>query len=179
MPALHRCLLLMALSMTIAGVESASYEELAADFGSTPAEVLSLGGTFDKSCTFAFNATPGNCDSLIEAYEEQQGGGECGCYNFCNGQNVGCFPVGETPERFQCDIQQVVAGCQKGVENALYMRKVGKNIGMIELHSGQHGPSRRIVPELGALLVKSRVVFVACPHHKGALAQSIIGVEIL
>lgn len=110
-------LLFIALSINILGIESASFQELAADFGSTPAEVLSLGGLFDQDCTFAFNATSENCDSLIELYETQQPyGGECGCYNFCNGQNVGCFAVGETPERFQCDIHQVVAGCQKGVE---------------------------------------------------------------
>lgn len=115
----HRIFLLLFL-LALVEAESAapSYEELAADFSSTPEEVISLGGAFDQNCTFRFNATPSNCNSLIAAYEadygiESQEDG-CGCYSFCNGQRVSCYEIGETPERFQCDLPRLVAGCQKG-----------------------------------------------------------------
>lgn len=97
---------------------SNQYEELAAMFGTTTEEVLTLGGIPDTDCTFAFNATKENCDALIAAYEEENpGAGDCGCYNFCNGKNQGCYDVGTFPPFFTCDLNQVVAGCQKGAES--------------------------------------------------------------
>ena len=91
------------------------YDELAANFGASVTKILSLGGTPDDACMFAFNATQENCEALIENYETNNPGApECDCYNFCQGEIAGCFAEGETPPLFQCDIYDVVAGCQKG-----------------------------------------------------------------
>jgi len=88
------------------------YDELAANFGSTPMEILALGGLMDDGCTFTFNATQDNCDALMGNLTSMSDKEECGCLNFCNDELVGCFAVGGTPPLFECPIRNVVAGCR-------------------------------------------------------------------
>lgn len=112
--------LLLLVLLLVTPCWAQNFDEIAAGFDTTVEEILALGGVPDQNCTFAFNATPDNCDSLIGAYEGNGTAEPCDCYNFCNGQLAGCFDVGsEAPPEFTCDsIFNVVAGCQKGADKS-------------------------------------------------------------
>ena len=59
------------------------------------------------------------------------------------------------------------------------MRQVPKNIGVIELDTGQYRQMRSVVKKFGPLVEKGRVVFVPLDDDVLACAQAIIAVEIL
>ena len=63
----------------------------------------------DTTCGIALNATRQVCDSLIAT---QATNNSCDCFHFCGGQQAGCYGFGDTPDLFECEIQDVVLGCQ-------------------------------------------------------------------
>ncbi|CAB9497095.1 Putative white-brown complex homolog protein 30 [Seminavis robusta] len=124
------CLLSLAAVVGVQGQSYEFYQQLASNLETTPEKFVELGGVLDDNCTFSFNASADNCDALIAAYKglldsatsnngttfvDGDSSSSCGCYSFCRGQNVACYDKGDFPPEFQCNVYDVVAGCQVGV----------------------------------------------------------------
>lgn len=59
-------------------------------------------------CGISVNATPQVCTQRIA----ESGRTDCDCYNFCEGDLVGCYAFGDDVPSINCPIQDIVVGCQ-------------------------------------------------------------------
>ena len=67
---------------------------------------------------------------------------------------------------------------QKAGKGVLDGVQIAENIGMVEFDAGQHRHVRMVVQELGPLVEKGGVVFIAFKHDPVPLAHPVVAVEV-